>query len=156
MIKITGLQQVADALSKELSKLQSDGVALVGIHEAAGMHEESDLTVAAVGAYNHFGVPERKIPARPWLDVGVASGNEEYLETVEEGVQRGLSSEQILEQLGNLAVGHTQQFITDLKDPPNAPSTIRKKGSSNPLIDTGNLRQSVTYSVVNNKPEEGL
>ncbi|WVH13983.1 hypothetical protein CASP1_00062 [Alcaligenes phage CASP1] len=155
MMKITGLQLVEDALKQELSKLQGAQVALVGIHEAAGMHESGDLTVAAVGAYNHFGVPD-KIPARPWLDVGVDTGTKEYLETIEEGIAEGLDSKQILEQVGALAVGYTQQFITDLRDPPNADSTIKKKGSDNPLIDTGNLRQSVTYSVVRNVPSEGL
>ena len=35
---------------------------------------------------------------------------------------------------------------------PNAPSTIRKKGSDKPLIDTGRLRQSVNYVI---KPKGG-
>lgn len=30
---------------------------------------------------------------------------------------------------------------------PNAPATIRKKKSSNPLIDTGHMRQSVRYKI---------
>ena len=30
---------------------------------------------------------------------------------------------------------------------PNAPSTIRKKGSDKPLIDTGQLRQGVSYKI---------
>lgn len=37
--------------------------------------------------------------------------------------------------------------ITTLKYPPNAPSTIKKKGSSNPLIDTGHMRSSIRYVV---------
>lgn len=37
--------------------------------------------------------------------------------------------------------------ITDLREPPNAPSTIRQKKSSNPLIDTGLMRQAVTWKI---------
>lgn len=153
-IKITGLQQVQDALQKELSKLMGDQYALVGIHESAGQVEGSVMTQATLGAIQHYG--NERIPARPWLDVGVESGNKEYYEIIKEGIQNDLSAKQIIEQVGASAVGHTQQYMTDLKDPPNAPSTIRQKGSDNPLIDTGALRQSVTYTVTNKKPEDGL
>ena len=37
--------------------------------------------------------------------------------------------------------------ITNLKEPPNAESTILKKGSSNPLIDTGDMRKSVKWKL---------
>ena len=37
-----------------------------------------------------------------------------------------------------------KQTITDLRSPPNAPSTIKAKGSSNPLIDTGEMRSKIS------------
>lgn len=43
----------------------------------------------------------------------------------------------------------TKKTITDMKTPENAPSTIAKKGSSNPLIDTGEMRSKVSYEVKN-------
>lgn len=153
-IKITGLQLAQDALRKELEKLQGGGYVLVGIHEDAGNADGSDLTMATLGAIQHYG--NEDIPARPWLDVGLEQGNKEYLEIIEEGAAKGLNQNQILEQVGVVAVGYVQQYITDLKTPPNAESTIKKKGSNNPLIDTGAMRQSVTYSVAKQKPEEGL
>ena len=48
-------------------------------------------------------------------------------------------------QLGLYGQGKIQQSITDLKYPPNAPATIARKGSSDPLIDTGHMRQSVMW-----------
>ncbi len=36
-------------------------------------------------------------------------------------------------------------MIKDVKSPSNAASTIKQKGSANPLIDTGNMRQAVTH-----------
>ncbi|MCY1185956.1 hypothetical protein D9M73_267810 [compost metagenome] len=64
----------------------------------------------------------------------------------------------LLEQMGNLAEGHVKQEITDLKDPPNAKSTIAKKGSDNPLIDSGHMRQSIRYVIDDGSEpiEEGL
>jgi len=41
-----------------------------------------------------------------------------------------------------------QTKITTLKTPPNSPRTIAIKGSSNPLIDFGQLRDSISYEVV--------
>ena len=38
--------------------------------------------------------------------------------------------------------------FTDGTLTPNAPSTIKKKGSSRPLIDTGQLRQSISNKVI--------
>lgn len=96
------------------------------------------------------------IPARPWLTPGVESATQDVIDTIALGVEKGTNSTQILEQVGAIAAGATQQYMTDLKDPPNAKSTIAKKGSDNPLIDTGALRASVTYKVTGQKPDEGI
>lgn len=153
-IRLKGLQAVEEALKKELAKLSTSKYALVGIHEAAGMAEGNQLTQAAVGAYNHFGTDN--IPARPWLDVGVAQGIQDYLEIIQEGIQKGLSTDQIMNQIGIESSGHVQQYITDLKTPENAKSTIRRKKSDNPLIEDGHMRAAVTYTVTSKKPGFGL
>lgn len=152
-VKITGLQQVQDALRKELDKFTSE-YALIGIHESAGNTKDGDMTMATLGAVQHFG--NDRIPARPFLDLGVASGNKEYLQTIQDGIENGLTSQQMINQVGILAAGNVKQFITDLRSPENAESTIKRKKSSNPLIDTGNMRASITYTVESKKPEESL
>ena len=96
------------------------------------------------------------IPARPWLEPGVASATEEILLNIQDGMEAGQSMDQILEVVGVTAVGKVKVYMTDLKTPPNAASTIRKKGSSNPLIDTGAMRQSVTHQVSIGPASEGL
>lgn len=96
------------------------------------------------------------IPARPWLQTGVEEGMDEYLEIIEDGLADGLDKDTILEQVGNMAVGFVRQKIIDVKTPPNAPSTIKKKGSSNPLVDKGVLGQSVSFLLTDKMPEEGI
>lgn len=150
-VTISGIEEAKRKLEQEIKKLTSDKTVLVGIHEDAGSTDDGDLTMAQLGAIQHFGT--QTIPARPWLDVGVKSGAQDYLEVIENNSD---DIDNALEIIGQIAVGKVQQYMTDLQDPPNAPSTIAKKGSSNPLIDTGALRQSVTYSITNTKPKEGL
>lgn len=96
------------------------------------------------------------IPARPWLEPGVASATDEVLKTIQDGVEQGKDMDAILETVGVVAAGAVRVYMTELKTPPNAPSTIRKKGSANPLIDSGAMRQSVTHKVQGGKVEEGL
>lgn len=97
-----------------------------------------------------------KIPARPWLSPGVASGNDQYVKIIEKELANGGSADSALEKVGVVAVGKVKKYMTDLKTPPNAPSTIKKKGSSNPLIDSGAMRQSVDYNVGGGSMRNGL
>ncbi|MGS1116018.1 hypothetical protein [Castellaniella sp. UC4442_H9] len=155
-MSIRGLQATQRALKREIDKLRTPYFALVGIHESAGVEPKTDgMTVATLGAVQHFG-DGSKIPARPWLDKGAESGTKEYVSTIREGIEDGLDAKRIMTRVGIEAEGAIKQYITDLDTPPNAPATIRKKGSSNPLIDTGNMRASVTSTVVARRPEEGL
>ena len=43
----------------------------------------------------------------------------------------------------------TKKTITDMRTPENAKSTIAKKGSSHPLIDTGEMRSKISNKVKN-------
>lgn len=96
------------------------------------------------------------IPARPWLDVGVATGNVRYMKIIEDGVNKEEPMNVTMGKIGVEAVGFTQKYMTELKSPPNSPYTIAKKGSDNPLIDTGLLRQSITFKVETDEPSEGV
>ncbi len=158
MIKISvhDTQLAQDAVKKQLQKLMTDKMVLVGIHEGAGDHD--GISNAQLGAVLHFGGNVGKngsvtIPPRPWLDNGVAVGNKGYSSIIADSDG---NFDNALELIGAVAVGHVQEFMSDLKDPANALSTIKKKGFNNPLIHTGNLRQSVTYSVTSEKTKEGI
>lgn len=50
--------------------------------------------------------------------------------------------------MGQEIKGELQQSIRDLKDPPNAPSTIARKGKDSPLIDTGYMLSRVDFEVI--------
>jgi len=143
-------QKVKHALKGLEERMQKDGLVLVGVPKGAGAYEDG-LTIATVAAVNNFGSADGRIPARPFLAPAVENGAPEYRRLVEVMLPKVMSGEMemqtLLAQMGQLAEGHVKQQITDLRTPPNAQSTIDKKGSDNPLIDTGALRQSIRYVI---------
>lgn len=142
-----------------LKQASKGGGVSVGIHaqEGAGEHKSkepdaSPVTVLDVALWNEFGlgVPERSF-LRAWVDEN-ASQNREKLRKAMLLVVRGERTlEQALDLIGLSMQGGLQQKIAAGVPPPNAPETVARKGSSTPLIDTGQLRQSVTF-LVRDKP----
>jgi len=65
---------------------------------------------------------------------------------------------EILRIVGAFLEGQIKQTITRGRAewPPLSPETIKRKGSSKPLIDTGKLRNSVTHKVEGNAVKVGV
>jgi hypothetical protein len=91
------------------------------------------------------------IPARPYIRSTVDENETKY-----QGVSKNLMGQMIgkkmtkpmaLEIMGQLIEGDIKQKIVSLRSPPNAPSTIRAKGSDNPLVNTGLLGGSIRFVV---------
>lgn len=156
MIKttVTGAESARDAIEKALKDFMTDEFVTVGVHQDKNARTGDELNNAEIGAIQEFGT--ERIPARPWLVPGVNSGNEEYLKIISTAAENDEPLSVALERVGVVAASKVQIYMTELKSPANAPSTIKKKKSSNPLIDTGALRSSVTYKVTGSKPTEGI
>ena len=89
----------------------------------------------------------KRIPERPFM---IPAGNKAANKTINitvNSIAGGMDEQQALSKAGELFVGFIQKEITNLKEPPNAESTILKKGSSNPLIDSGDMRKSVKWKL---------
>ena len=110
---------------------------------------KSDRSVIDIAIWNEFGT--RRIPERPFMRNTVRNHRTRYLTILRSSASRivmGLTTlPVVLNKLGIQVQGDIQDEITTFRDPPNAPSTIKAKGSSNPLIDIGTMRQSVTWIV---------
>jgi hypothetical protein len=126
-------------------------VITVGILAEAGKeaHVDDSLTVLEVAVFNEFGtdrIPERSF-IRAWFDE-----NESRLRTALSRMMVSViagkrTKEQALELLAQTCVGQIQKRIANGISPPNADSTIDRKGSDKPLVDTGQLRSSISYRV---------
>lgn len=104
--------------------------------------EGSDnFNLASLAAVLEFG--NERIPSRPFLRQTLAENQEKYTALFVKLFESGVSIDQIYEQIASIAQGDVQQNIVNGNWTANAPSTIKRKKSSKPLIDTGKLRQSV-------------
>jgi hypothetical protein len=108
-------------------------------------------TVVEAAILNEYGSDSDKIPARPFMHSSYNKIREKVEPIAAWGVKKinigKIDKKTILGLMGAAAVGVVKQTITDFSTPPNAPYTIRKKGFNNPLIETGLLRQTITYAV---------
>lgn len=109
--------------------------------------------VAEYGAYNEFGslsVPNRP-PKRSFIRMPLEVKQGEIAEYVEKKARAHVESgdiKAIFEDIGVAAEAKIQEaFDSDGWGawPPDADSTVARKGSSTPLIDTGLLRKSITH-----------
>lgn len=148
---IKGTEQVRRALQKEFKKYQSSDSVLIGITDVK-KHPNSDLSVVMVGAINEFGT--ETIPERSFLRTGVADAEKDIANMIK---KNGIEDiDETLQLAGLMAQQSVQEKITEIRTPANTPGTVKAKGSSNPLIDTGILRSSITYVVTSEPVEEGL
>lgn len=114
-----------------------------------GGQKQKPVPVAAVAAWNEFGTKDGRVPERPFIRQAIKGADKDLIEVLKENIDPldMVLTRQTAGKMGQVMVGRIQRSITTLRTPPNAPATIRKKSSSNPLIDTGTLRQSVTYKI---------
>lgn len=58
-----------------------------------------------------------------------------------------ISIEKTLDLIGQQITTKIKKFARDLNSPPNKWSTTEAKGSDNPLVDTGNMIESITWRI---------
>lgn len=148
MIKIKtdfrAVNRMLKGLKKELGKGKNGARAgyIKGQTRKPGDGETSaPATMDEVALYNEFGTAT--IPPRPFLRNAQAKATKAVAAVVRQGLDDNLSMDAIT---ANAAM-KLQELIVDEIDsntpPPNAESTVAKKGSTHTLIDTGQLRASV-------------
>jgi len=127
-----------------------DGKAVkVGVLSDAGS-EAGGQSLASVATYNEFGT-SRGIPPRPFMAQTFETRNREISEFIAKQKDAVLDGKATfsgaLGKIGEKYKGMIQREIASGGFAANAPATIRQKGSSKPLIDTGRLRQSINWEL---------
>lgn len=109
---------------------------------------EDGTSLAEVAAYNELGTSDT--PARPFMRQSFENHEKELqaaCDRVCQAIASGKTAEEALDELGVFLKGLVQMEIVNGEFAPNAASTIRQKGSDQPLIDTAHMRQSVNYVI---------
>jgi len=139
------------AMLKDLDGLE----VTAGIHEGlegegGGSVDESSETIATYAAANEYGTDD--IPARPWLRTACDANTEAWQDKAAKQLKRALApggprAEKVLVPVGNQMRNDLVKSIKDGDWEPNAPSTVERKGSSKPLVDTGAMQRAITHKV---------
>ena len=112
--------------------------------------DNSAADIADIAMWNELGTSN--IPPRPFIRQSVdnnASRITAMCKTQLQGIAKGTGTAQsAYESIGVMQKGLIQNEILNGGFTPNAPATIKRKGSAQPLIDTGKMRQSVTFETV--------
>jgi hypothetical protein len=150
--RVTDRDRGYKKLLKRLTPKPSD--VTVGVHEADGaaQHGNDEQTIVEIASYHEFGGPNNNPPRRSFIRDWADENSEKHkamLKKLAAGVIAGKleSVDQALELFGVRAVGEVQQRIAQGIEPPLKDATIQRKGSSVPLIDTGQLRSSIVHKV---------
>jgi len=127
-------------------------VALVGIPSDAKRHEDNpNIGLAQIAYIMEKGSAVNNIPARPFMHQ-TRERNEKRVLGLSKKLLNALSSGSTtamdaIKKLGGAYELAMKEIFIEGSFAPNALSTIRKKKSSRPLIDTSLLRQSIKFKV---------
>jgi hypothetical protein len=108
--------------------------------------EMGGLPVATVAAWNEFGT--QHTPPRPFFRTMIAAKAPTWGKDVAVLIaQDNFDAKKALGQMGERIAGQLRKSIVELTSPPLSPVTIKRKGFSKPLVDTGHMLNSVDYEV---------
>ena len=145
--------KVTDKITADGKKLQkilkelADKEVRVGFQQGKTT-EEDGTDVCDIAAWNELGTVN--MPSRPFLRMSVDDNSDKinsFMSAQKRSIINGESADRILKKIGIFQKDLIQEKITEGSFAPNAPSTIKAKGSSKPLIDTGRMRQSVNFEI---------
>ncbi len=140
----------------ELLYLHTNGV------RSSGMRAEMDPSINSGMKYSAahslyvqtHGSPAYSIPARPVLQPAIKDSRSAIGKQIAGAYRAAMhgdmaGAERGLELAGMVAQNAARAWFENPKNkwPPNSARTIKAKGSDSPLIDTGEMRKSITYVI---------
>ena len=132
------------SLSAALSKYKDMNASVrVGVLENATYPDGTPI--AMVAFWNEYGT--RTSPVRAFFRTTVSENKKNWVLSVQNLMKIHNDPKQVMGLIGKRMQEQIVQSINTWSDPPNAPYTIAKKGSSKPLIETGVLMGSISFEV---------
>lgn len=114
--------------------------------------EENGTDIVDIAMWNEFGTEGKyggeHIPSRPFMRDSVDKhipAIEYMLKSQEDAFLNGASARKVLENVGIFQKDLVQTEIKQGDFVANAEDTIKRKGSDKPLIDTGQMKNSVNF-----------
>lgn len=128
---------------------------LAGIHEFGCVIPVTDKMRGFLGAHGIHLKKETKqivIPERSFLRAGFDQSQQQLQREVDAALMKTLLSDrpmiEFLEGIGNSLASQIKKYARDLKTPPKSEaSKIMGTKNSNPLIETGEMINSISYRI---------
>ncbi|QHJ84130.1 MAG: hypothetical protein [Bacteriophage sp.] len=123
----------------------------VGVTKSSNSRPKDGASNALIAYVHEFGIG---VPERSFLRSTVLEQGQKYLaiqrDNIIPAIKGGaMTADEAYRRLGIVASNDVKLKITNGPFTALDQKTIDRKGSSKPLIDTGELRQSITYEVRN-------
>jgi len=154
IIRDKGWNRIKKSLQEAEGSYTKVGIQQGALHEpsAKGSKPQETSDLVKIAAIQEFGAPRAPggaIPERSFLRSTIDAEQAQILARIDRERSRFIEGKQdvrtALARIGEDVQGRIQKKITDLREPKNSDVTIALKKSSNPLIDTGQLRQSIRH-----------
>lgn len=134
-------------------RIRREIASMDGAAVTVGLHEEDagpqDPNAVERGYFNEFG--SDNVPARPFMRSTHDTQRLDWIKRMQIDFGRvmdgKLSGRGMLESVGRLATSDIRRAVVNWDTPPNAPRTIAQKGVDDPLVDTGEMLDSIDYQV---------
>jgi hypothetical protein len=155
-IGVSQKQDRTEAMLNALGELVEWKV-LVGVPAEKGPRQDGTLNNAARAYILNFGSPAANIPAREFMYSGIADAQDQINEYFRQIARKAIAGdrqgvEKGLHVVGLAAQNAVRARINSNLPPPLAERTIRERRArgvtrTNTLVDTGQMRNAVTYVI---------
>lgn len=153
-----GVKMTKDNVSVVLRSIQqlASNEVLIGIPASTTERQDGEpINNATIGYIQETGSPVNNLPARPFLVPGVESAQKAATDELKKGADDAMdgnaqAADKALHRAGIVASNAVKAKINSGISPELAGSTLaarRRRGrtGTTPLIDTGSLRNAITY-----------
>jgi hypothetical protein len=147
------------AILDQISRIGNGASVTVGYHFPEALEKPDGRTpIAAYAAYNEFPSGRVGHVARPTLGPMFERRQDQFYNQTVTHIRKlyssrglGISLEQILQIQGERLAKWLRQAVRELRTPPNAPSTLRRKKrrgqGSSPLLATRSMYKAIGFRV---------
>ena len=138
-------------LVKKLNVKFQVQVGVVGSQASTPVEPGSPLNMAGLATIHEYGAPSINIPERAPIRKTFAAKVSQLKQLkarlAKKVIEGNMTMREAHEAIGMYGAAEVKKTIIAGVDPPNAPSTIERKGSSKPLIHHGRLLNAYTHLV---------
>ena len=148
-VKIKSSTSMEKRLQKVLKVLTKNKLHVGFLNNSEHNGPRTDMSNASLALLQEHGTDN--IPARPFMTQSL--GNKNLVkQQIDKQARRLLKDpKSAMSNMGEDMSHLVKETMDRFSTPANAPATIAKKGSDNPLIETGSLRDSVEYDIRKNE-----